>query len=173
MSTIAELMNHDTPQLNPYSTLEEASAAMDQSKMDSLPLCDPQGCLIGVVTRSGISRAFRSLGELAGSLRAQHLMHSDAPSIGIHDTLEQAMAQMAIHQTQHLPVLNGPTVEGMLTSAAIAQAGPRVCIEELIHHVSLPADRDSPIAPRSVRELNPVPTKKGEEPATGGRRRTA
>lgn len=173
MSTIAELMNRDAPHLNPYSTLEEASTAMDHSRIESLPLCDPQGSLIGVVTRSDISRAFRSLGELAGSLRAQHLMDADAPSIGIHDTLEQAMAQMAIHQTQHLPVIKGRAVEGMLTSAAIAHAGPQVRIEELVRHVGLPADGNSPAGSGSACEPKPVPTKEGEEAATGGGQPTA
>jgi len=147
MSTIAELMNDDTPYLNPYSTLTEASAAMDQSKIDSLPLCDPQGALIGVVTRSDISRAFKSLGELAGSLRAQHLMRPDALSIGIHDTLEQAIAQMAIHQTQHLLVLDGLTVKGLLTSSAIAEARPQVCIEELVQRVGPTPDYSHPGSP--------------------------
>ncbi|WP_218221890.1 CBS domain-containing protein [Nesterenkonia sp. Act20] len=141
MPTIAELMRPDVPLLSAQCTLEEASRAFERSGIESLPLCDPQGVLLGIVDRSDISRAFKALGELANSLRAQHLMHPDAPSIGIHDTVEKAMAEMGIHQTRYLPVLAGSTVQGMLTSADIAHAGPRVRIEELIEHVSFPEDR--------------------------------
>ncbi|MBE1515164.1 CBS domain-containing protein [Nesterenkonia halotolerans] len=140
MTTVAELMTADVPHLSAHCALEHASHAMDQSKTDALPLCDPDGRLLGMVTRHNISRASRSLGELADSLRAQHLMNPDPPTIGLHDTVEKAMAQMAIHQTRHLPVLNGQRVCGMLTSAQIGHQRPAVNVEELVHHVKLPAE---------------------------------
>lgn len=138
MSTIAELMRSDVPRLSPNCTLEEASRAFERSGIESLPLCDTQGALLGIVEHRDISQAFEALGELASSLRAQHLLHPDAPSIGLDDTVEKAMAEMGIHQTRYLPVLAGSTFQGMLTSADIAQAGPRIRLDELIAHVGFP-----------------------------------
>ncbi|MGJ9372079.1 CBS domain-containing protein [Nesterenkonia sp. CF4.4] len=140
MTTVADLMTLGVPRLTEHCTLEDATRALDQSDIDVLPLCDSDGALLGVITRQDISRAFRSLGELASSLRAQHLMKPDAPSIGLRDSVEKAMAQMAIHQTQHLPVLDGAAVCGILTSAQIGHARPKVDIEELIDYVKLPTD---------------------------------
>lgn len=140
MANLADLMTPDVPRLSTHCTLEDATQAFAQSPLDVLPLCDPDGTLLGVVTQQDISRAFRSLGELANSLRAQHLMNPEAPSISVQDSVEKAMAQMAIHQTQHLPVLDGSTVCGMLSSAQIGQADTRVNIDELIDYVKLPTD---------------------------------
>lgn len=140
MTTVAELMTFGVPHLSAHCTLEDAARAFDQSGIAALPLCHSDGALLGLVTRQDMPRAFRSLGELANSLRAQHLMKPDAPSIGVHDSVEQAMAQMAVHQTQHLPVLDGTAVCGVITSTQIGLARPEVDIEQLIEHVKLPAD---------------------------------
>ncbi|MBE1514414.1 CBS domain-containing protein [Nesterenkonia halotolerans] len=143
MATVAHLMTPDVPHLSGHCTLEDATRTMDQARLDALPLCEADGTLLGVVARHNISRAFRSLGELSHSLRAQHLMDPEAPSINLHDAVEKAMAQMAIHQTRYLPVLDGSRVCGMLTSAQIGHERPAVNVEELVDHVKLPAE-DAP-----------------------------
>ena len=140
MPTIAEVMTPAVPHLSVDCTIGDALDAFDASNLEALPLCDPDGMFLGVVSRQDVSRAFRSLGELTNSLRAQHLMKPDAPSIGVHDSMEKAMAQMAIHQTRFLPVLDGVRVCGMLTSTQIGQARPRVDISELVKYVQLPVE---------------------------------
>lgn len=140
MTTVAHLMTPQVPHLSAHCTLQDAARAFNQSGLGALPLCDTDGKLLGVVTSHNISRAFRSLGDLANSLRAQHLMDPHAPRIRAHDSVEKAMAQMAIHQTQYLPVLDGTGVCGMLTSTQIGQAAPKVQVEDLVGHVKFPID---------------------------------
>ncbi|GAA1145471.1 CBS domain-containing protein [Nesterenkonia lutea] len=142
MTSVAEIMSCGAPCLDVDSTLEEAALAMSEARTEALPLADAAGTFLGVVARRDILRASRSLGDLARSMKAKDLMDPDAPTIGINDRIEKAMAEMAIHQVQHLPVLDGAMVSGMLSSADIAQAAPLVQIEQLIEHVALIPDQE-------------------------------
>ena len=73
-------------------------------------------------------------GDLAYSLRAQHLMRTTAPVVSTETTVEEALNLMATHQVEYVPVIQGSVLRGMLTSAAIARAESSAVISELTEH---------------------------------------
>ncbi|GAA1168186.1 CBS domain-containing protein [Nesterenkonia sandarakina] len=131
MHTIKDLMDSTPMWLRMDSSLTEASCGLTQVGTDALPLCDPDGSYLGIVTYVALERALSSMGDLAYSLRAQHLMTTTTPLVSMSSTVDEALALMATHQVEYLPVVEGGVLRGALTSSAIAAAGTPTTTAEL------------------------------------------
>jgi len=131
MHTIDELMEPTPMRLRLDSPLEEASRGMAQTGTDVLALCDPHGYFLGVVTKGALKHARRSMGELAYSLRAQHVMAIATPTVSLDQTVDEALCLMAAHTTEFLPVVQDGMLRGMLTSSVIAASDAPTTIAEL------------------------------------------
>lgn len=146
MHTIENLMDSTPMRLRMDSPLTEAASGMSRAPADALALCDPHGHFLGVVTAKALEHALNSMGELAYSLRAQHLMTTTTPVISLDHTVEEALNLMATHQVEYLPVVENGVLQGMLTSSAIAAADAPTTTAELPEtgiETSLPLDRAS------------------------------
>lgn len=120
MHTIEELMDSTPIRLRMDSSLADACRGMAQSDKDVLALCDPHGYFLGVVTHAALEHARGSMGALAYSLRAQHLMTTTAPTVTLDHSIDEALSLMAAHAIEFLPVVKDGMLRGMLTSGAIA-----------------------------------------------------
>ncbi|WP_246310696.1 CBS domain-containing protein [Nesterenkonia sandarakina] len=116
------------------ASLTEVASALQRTGHEALPLCDTGGEFLGVVAQSELDRVLASMGDLAYSLRAQHLMRTTAPVVSTETTVEEALNLMATHQVEYAPVIQGRVLRGMLTSAAIARAESSAVISELTEH---------------------------------------
>ncbi|MGJ9373812.1 CBS domain-containing protein [Nesterenkonia sp. CF4.4] len=138
MTTVREIMGPVASSVEAHWTLQEVDRAMREAGVDFWPLCDAAGKFHGVVAQHDIVQAVRSLEALAQNLTAKHLVHTNAPTIGMNDSIEKAMADMAIHQSQYLAVWDGTTVTGVISSADIQCAAPVVQTDQFFDHVGFP-----------------------------------
>ena len=152
MHTIKDLMDSTPMRLRMDSSLIEASRGLTQAGTDVLPLCDRDGSYLGIVTYVALERALSSMGDLAYSLRAQHLTTTTTPVVSMDNTVDEALALMATHQVEYLPVVEDGVLRGALTSSAIAAADTPSTTAEL------PETRtETPIA----RDISPAPGRPG------------
>ncbi|MBE1514409.1 CBS domain-containing protein [Nesterenkonia halotolerans] len=156
MHTIDELMDSTPMRLRMDSPLTEAAHELARTSTEALPLCDPHGYFLGVLTHAGLKHALGSMGDLAYSLRAQHLMTTTTPVVSTDHTVDEALSLMATHQIEYLPVVEEGVLQGMLTSRAIAAADAPTTIAELPEtgtDPSLTLDRPS-LSSRSVSRVD-------------------
>jgi CIC family chloride channel protein len=109
----------EVPLLRPGDRLPQVLDRLAQSTFHAVPVLDPEGKLLGVVTLEEALLASRSpgLGELA---LAVDLMRGDVAPLGPEDRLDQAMELFVESDLLALPVVQGGKVVGVVKRADLA-----------------------------------------------------
>ncbi len=117
---VTEAMGTSPKPLSPQAPLDAIIARLEAERVDTLPVIDPNGVLLGVVTASDTERA---LGDDRNGLSASTLARA-APELRADETLEDAMLALAASDEQGLPVLatDGKRVVGWLTHQGLLRA---------------------------------------------------
>lgn len=127
-NTIADLMNVDAPKVTEDADLEEIVQALERSRQQRVVVVDAAGRVIGLITDGDLLRRSmygkhpslrRRLRGLitgipaapfdlpAGNEIAKDLMTAPAVTIGVDDSLSEALSLMLGHQLKRLPVVDG------------------------------------------------------------------
>jgi CBS domain-containing protein len=107
MTTVAEYMHSDPIVVHADASLAEAFELMDRHHVHGLPVVDPAGGLVGVLSQTDLNRA-RSTEYLWSSwpgLSVRHLMTSPAITIHRSTPLIVAARKMEQHQIHRLVVV--------------------------------------------------------------------
>jgi CBS domain-containing protein len=107
MTTVAEYMHSDPIVVHADASLAEAIELMDRHHVHGLPVVDPAGGLVGVLSQTDLNRA-RSTEYLWSSwpgLSVRHLMTSPAITIHRSTPLIVAARKMEQHQIHRLVVV--------------------------------------------------------------------
>lgn len=131
---VAEHMHGDPILVRADASLADAIALMDQHHVHGLPVVDPAGTLVGVISQTDLNRA-RSTEYLWSSwpgLAVRHLMTSPAITIHRSTPLIVAARKMEQHQIHRLVV-----VEDGDDSSPIGV----LSMTDLIHAVALETGR--------------------------------
>jgi CBS domain-containing protein len=68
--TVADMMVKQVVSISPTASVWEAATLIDRRRVRRLPVVDPDGCVIGIVTRSDLIRAMaRSDGEISAGVK--------------------------------------------------------------------------------------------------------
>ena len=105
----------------PDMTLVEAARAMRTHKVGFMPVCDPAGKVVGVLSERDIVTAVADNGGAAVESRVSDVMPRRVFSCGVANTMEEAMEIMSEQGIRHLLVLDDGALIDVISSRDVIQ----------------------------------------------------
>jgi len=130
---VRDVMNAQPITVTPGATLAQVIAATSESRHTTIPVCDEDGVLQGVITFADLRLAMLDRGELAPLLLAADLAEPTEVALA-GDTLQTALAKLNARAADLLPVVRSeasPRLLGVLTREDVLASYER----ELMHEV--------------------------------------
>jgi CBS domain-containing protein len=121
---VRELMSTDVTPIPSDATLVEAAHQMRVSGVGGLPVQDPEGDIIGIVTERDIIVRALAEGRDARAARVREVATIEPVTCSPEDRIDTALSLMRAHEVQHLPVVAGSEVVGMISLADITFQRP-------------------------------------------------
>lgn len=150
---ISELMHRDVVSVSPETTLKEVAALLVQHRISGVPVCLPDGRVVGVVSEADILvkeqveplEVSGFLGRLLDNAYGDHARYEAAtagdamtsPAITVspqQDVVEAARLMTSKH-VNRLPVVDGSQLVGIITRADLVRAFDRTD-DELSHEIA-------------------------------------
>ena len=91
--------------IEPETTVHDASRKLVQFNIGALPVCDAEGCLIGIITERDILRATAKEGSGALTLKVAAVMTRQVITCVDEEEVASAMEVMTERRIRHLAVL--------------------------------------------------------------------
>jgi CBS domain-containing protein len=114
--TIRELMSTPVMSCRPDDSLENAARIMWEHDLGAMPVVDPMGRAIGMITDRDLLMGAFFAGSALRHRRVEEVMSRDVVSCRASDDVGVARELMAEHQLHRLPVLDvHGRPEGMIT----------------------------------------------------------
>jgi len=134
-----DLMSTGAATIGPDASLADAARLMTQHRISGLPVVEPDGKLVGIVTEHDFLRQTDGqrprwfdvlLGESAGQIngrqlnegRVRDVMSAPPISIDIETDVEEVVGIMQRHGVKRLPVLAQGKIVGILSRANLLEA---------------------------------------------------
>lgn len=137
MPTAREIMTPDAIFCTHDTTAADAARMMTDEDIGAVPVCDADGRLAGVVTDRDLAVKIVAEGRDPGSVRLGELLDGgEVVTIGVDDSVEEAIRTMKAHAVRRLPVIDGTALVGMMSQADIARAMPDAKIGDLVDAIS-------------------------------------
>lgn len=135
-TTVREIMTSDPRCVGTDDSLQKAAELMASDQVGALPICGQDGRLKGMVTdRDLVVRglaAGKRLSDTAGNLN-----QGEAVTVGADDSVDEAMRTMLDKEVKRLPVIDGTTLVGMVTTGDLARALPNPAVGDLVEALSV------------------------------------
>jgi CBS domain-containing protein len=131
-----DIMTPNSAFVSADTSVEEAAALLAREDIGVVPVCGPDGRLLGMVTDRDIVVKVVAQGRQPAEVAIGDL--ADQPevvTIGADDPIQEAVETMKRHKVRRLPVIDGHTVVGMLSQGDIARARPEAA-GQLVEAVS-------------------------------------
>jgi acetoin utilization protein AcuB len=123
---VRDIMSQPAVTIAPEAPLGAALAAMRQHEIRHLPVVEPDGRLIGIVTDRDLRQAtlarFHALREAERDLVVQDVMTWAVVTTGPDTPMAQAAAAMYDRRIGSLPVVEGGRLVGILTERDLLRA---------------------------------------------------
>ncbi|GAA2279609.1 hypoxic response protein Hrp1 [Nonomuraea roseoviolacea subsp. roseoviolacea] len=132
--TARDVMNPGAECLPAHETLDRAAQLMRNGNVGALPVCDPDGRVVGIITDRDIVVKCIAEGRDPSEVRAGDLT-TGLVSVTPDAPLAEALSQMEEHQIKRLPVVEGDHVVGMISEADLARHLPDAQLAEFVHRV--------------------------------------
>jgi CBS domain-containing protein len=125
VTTVGECMSTDISPVPPDTTLTEAAEQMRISGVGSLPVLDRdgEGC-VAILTERDIVIRVLAEGRDARAVLVRDVATLDPFTCVPGEDVTAAAARMREHQVQHLPVVDGGEVVGVISLADIVFGRP-------------------------------------------------
>jgi len=101
--------------IGPNETVMAAIQKLVELNRESLPVCDEEGRLVGVITEGDIERKCLVYGESYANIRVRDVMTLQLAVGTPDDDSEYAISVMKQKKIQHLPILDGQKITGMIS----------------------------------------------------------
>ncbi|WP_280427145.1 CBS domain-containing protein [Nocardia brasiliensis] len=137
MTTAQTVMRSDVAHISVRDTMETAAQRMRQLNVGALPICDSDGCPVGIVTDRdivvkvvgvGANPKTTTAGELAQGADRLHTVETGTD-------IDEALAVMAENQIRRLPVTENGSLVGIITEADLARHLPEKEVAEFVEAV--------------------------------------
>lgn len=121
MFSIEAIMSTNLITVSASSTLAEARALMHDNRIHHLPVIDQDEHLVGLITLTNVLAASDSfLRDTDSRIHAAEIvvddvMVKDVATVDVRASLRQAALFLEKHQIGCLPVMNGDTLQGIIT----------------------------------------------------------
>jgi CBS domain-containing protein len=140
---ISELMHSDVVTVEPATSLKNVASLLVEHRISGLPVCPPDGRVVGVVSEADILMKEQGLPvELSGFLgrilddaygdtqrydarTAEDAMTSPAITVSPNQEVAEAARLMTTKHVNRLPVVDGSTLVGIVTRADLVRAFQR------------------------------------------------
>lgn len=126
--SVGDLMTREVTRVTPNDTLDVAEVTMMLAHVRHLPVVEPEGTLVGVISnrdlfRSALSFALgygqRGRTQMLKTVRVKEVMSEPVQTIGAGAPIAQAASIMLDRKIGSLPVVEGEKLVGMLTETDI------------------------------------------------------
>lgn len=106
------ILSADLLTIGPDETARGLSTVLATNDISALPVCDPDGNLVGIISERDIVRGYAERGADVESLIVADLMTRDVITCAPGDDIGDTLVVMNAHNIRHLPVLD----DGRLTA---------------------------------------------------------
>ena len=103
---VDKLMNREVPICRPTESVEAALRRMMENSLDTLPVVDRHGRLVGVLSAEVARSAVRRWSDASHAMSIEHVMARQAPSCRPSDALGDAEASLSHYGTSSISVVN-------------------------------------------------------------------
>ena len=97
-------------------------AQLDQRNIGALPVCDPSGTLIGIISERDIVRALSGGTASLDDLKVADLMTADVVTCKPGDNVNGVMAMMDESHVRHIPVISDGRLSAVISSRDVMAA---------------------------------------------------
>lgn len=139
MAIARDIMHADVECVQGHDTAAGAARAMAEHDVGALPVCDPAGTVIGMVSDRDLAIKVMASGFDAetyeiGDLPQTHELILAEPS----EDADAVMAKMTARQVRRVPVVDQGRVVGIISQADIARDLPEPAVGETVGAISEP-----------------------------------
>jgi CBS-domain-containing membrane protein len=171
---VADIMTHSVIGVTPETPIAEVARLMLQHRISGLPVLDPGGAVVGIVTEGDLLRRAETGTERrharwlefliapgrlareyadANARKAGEVMSQDVVSVTPQDSLAEVVRLMERRHIKRLPVIEAGRLVGIVSRANLVRA--------LVHNLPKPADKgvagDAEIRERILAEIAKQP----------------
>ena len=119
---VRELMSGNAVAVEEQEPVAAAARLMRARNIGSIPVCDANGRLTGMLTDRDIVVRCVAAGADPGAVRVGEIMSPGAVTAAPEDAVDEALARMTREQVRRLPVVEAGRLVGMLSIADVARS---------------------------------------------------
>ena len=108
--------------IQPEATVSEAANVLNAHKVGALPVCNPDGELVGIISERDIVRGLSEIGFDLPELSVSDLMTDNVITCGPNDDVNEIMGVMDDNHIRHIPVLKDNRLNSIISSRDIISA---------------------------------------------------
>jgi CBS domain-containing protein len=120
MATARDIMHEDVHVVHEADTLVTAAAMMRDQHIGALPVVNPSGDILGIITDRDIVVRCVADGHDPESVTALELVHNDPISVDISDDVSDILLTMERNQIRRVPVIDNDQLVGIISEANVA-----------------------------------------------------
>ena len=132
-----DLMTRDVFTVTADETCSDAAHVMCEKDVGSVPVVDPQGAVVGIVTDRDLCICAYHSGKALADLSVKEAMTSNVISVRPDDDADRIIELMELNQIRRLPVIDDDgLLRGFIATADIARSSGDGLDEVSDHEVS-------------------------------------
>ena len=144
MTKVREIMTPQVEFASMDESIADAARKMADHDIGSLPICNDERRLQGMLTDRDIVVKVVATGKDPKQTKVSDLAQdTEVVTIGADDSLEEAMRTMKEHKVRRLPVIDGHDVVGMVSQGDIATNATKNKTGDLVETISAAPDTSS------------------------------
>lgn len=122
MTTARDVMTRNAKFCPSDATAASAARMMAEENIGSIPVCSPDGGLIGMITDRDLTLRVVAKNRKPDEVLLLELVSGEQVfTIGVDDSVDDALKIMKDHAIRRLPVIDGMKLVGMVSQADIAE----------------------------------------------------
>lgn len=134
--TAREVMSGRPECVGEDETVLEAAKKLADLDVGSMPICDEDNRLKGMLTDRDIVVKVLAAGKDPGATTAGELGQGEPVTIGADDSVDEALSRMTANKVRRLPVIDGQDLVGIVSQADLATNIDEEKVGELVEAIS-------------------------------------
>ena len=119
---VKDCMSNDVVWLNPDASVGECARLMDEEHVGSIPVCDRNKTVVGLVTDRDILLRAVAHSKDINNTKLSEIMTTNVFCCDINADIEQVTKIMSENQIRRVPVIDKNKIAGMLTLTDLSRS---------------------------------------------------
>ena len=119
---VKDCMNKGVVWINPDSSVGECARLMDEQHVGSIPVCDQNQVVVGLVTERDILLRAIAHNKDINNTKLSEIMTTKVYCCDINTDIEQVTKIMSENQIRRIPVIDKNKIAGMLTLTDLSRS---------------------------------------------------